>query len=73
MIGAANQIVQQRIVEDRPPAGEIIAVGADTFVAGIDPIVGDRGTRRLVIGTDFAAIMKVFRNARTPTNAQYRE
>ncbi len=63
MISAVYQLVEQTIIEHRPPSGQIIALAVDMLVGRIDPIVGDRCAGRTVIGTDFAAIVKILAHA----------
>jgi hypothetical protein len=73
IVSAIDDVVQQRVAEHGPPAGQIIVRRTDTLIGGVDPFASDRRTRRRVDWTNFAIVMKVFANAGATTEDSERK
>ena len=51
-----HQIIQSRIVEDRPPTGIVHLQAFHPGIVGVNPVLGRRGTGSAVVWADFEAI-----------------
>ncbi len=72
-VRTVNQLVEFRIVEYGPPAGEDFRVGLRANVRGVDPVLSHAGTRRLVVRSDLEAVVKILAHARAAGAQQQHE
>ena len=62
-IGVTGHFIH-RIVEHRPPAGQIVFRRLNSIVLGIDPLVGDRRARRFIVVPNQASIVQILTRTR---------
>ena len=65
-VGAADQGVEHRVVEDGPPFAQVVRVRSHALVRGVDPVTGHRGVRLAVVGADLESVLNIFLEGGTP-------
>ena len=63
LIRRIDQVIEDGVVEDLPPLGQLGRLALDTRVGGVDPLRSHRGRRRSVVGPDFKAVVRPLRQA----------
>ena len=58
-VRGVDQVVENGVVKDLPPPAQVVGLGADALVGGVDP-GGDGGGRPGVVGADLVAVGDVF-------------
>ena len=72
VIGMMDQIVEYGVVENGPPAAQVSGVAPHADIGGIDPLRGDGGLGRTVLGPHLEAVVNVVRNTRASAQANRR-
>ena len=59
LVGAADQRVEPRVVEYRPPLAQVVGVGSHALVVGVDPLLRHRRGGLTVVGPDLESVVDV--------------
>src|SRR5262249_38751649 len=71
VVGARDQGVQHRILEHRPPFGQVIRFLANADVTAIDPVLGHWRRSTLLIAPDLEAVIDLLVEGSATANRQY--
>ena len=66
-----DQVIQNGVIENSPPVRIVRLLASDADVARIDPVLGDRSRRALVVRTDFEAVVDIFADRRAAAQAKH--
>jgi len=59
-VSVADEVIEHRVVKDRPPGAQVGRLGPHALVGSINPVLRHRGRRPAVVGADLESVADVF-------------